>query len=150
MEFKIGDKVRVNNNSVGGYLRNKVGIVREVQECVLGVEFEGFSGHRLNDERLPNSNGWYVPKAAVTLLKKENKPRVLNIKDKAGVMFYVHKIIINEPAVVVFYEDDKGVERKSVAKCHPNDTFNEQRGVEVACAKAIKKAMEKIIRKGGA
>ncbi len=62
----------------------------------------------------------------------------LNIKIK--------EIIFNRPATILFYENLSGERCKVVAKCHPNDYFCKNKGIEIAIRKAFIQEAQKQIK----
>lgn len=68
-------------------------------------------------------------------------------KEASFVLPALHeRVIINDKAVIVFLYDDKGRAVKGVAKCSPQDTFNETKGIKIAYLRAKKKMYERELK----
>lgn len=113
-KFKPGDTVKYTGNAYN-HLRNEIGVVKYV---------------KLNSEG--------APLVAVSY-KNENygyciDPKYLNVI-KSGKQikneFTIRKVIFNNPATIVFWDDDT----KTVVKCGKRDTFDCEKGVAMAIAK---------------
>lgn len=63
-----------------------------------------------------------------------------------GIGMETEKVVIHDKTTILFYRDPitRKLE-KAVAKCHPDDTFDKDIGIQVATMKAIQKAAESYI-----
>ena len=107
-KFKPGYTVKYTGNAYN-HLRNEIGVVKYVKL---------------------NSAG--TPLVAVSY-KNENydcciDPKYLNVIKNE---FTIRKVIFNNPATIVFWNDDT----KTVVKCGKRDTFDCEKGVAMAIAK---------------
>ena len=107
-KFKPGYTVKYTGNAYN-HLRNEIGVVKYVKL---------------------NSAG--TPLVAVSY-KNENydcciDPKYLNVIKNE---FTIRKVIFNNPATIVFLDDDT----KTVVKCGKRDTFDCEKGIAMAIAK---------------
>lgn len=95
----------------------------------------------------------------VKLVEPIMERKVLLLETEAKLEIYVSKVIVQDPAIILFYRPavyDKdsvfvewGNEKKVVAKCNKDegDKFDIEKGVRVAMFKAYKKEIDKHLRK---
>ena len=116
-KFKPGCTVTYIGN-VYNRLRDKIGVVKDVRLCstddiicvIVKYEDEGFT--RYLDPR-------YL--------------KILNSKKHIKPEFSIKKVIFNEPATIVFWEDGT----KTVVKCSKRDTYDYEKGIAMAIAKKV-------------
>lgn len=67
-----------------------------------------------------------------------------------GIGMETEKVIIHDRTTILFYRDPVTHKmEKAVAKCHPDDTFDKDIGIQVATLKAIQKVAESYINQIG-
>ena len=66
--------------------------------------------------------------------------------DNISLNIKIKEIIFNRPATILFYENLSGERCKVVAKCHPNDYFCKNKGIEIAIRKAFIQEAQKQIK----
>ena len=149
MEFKIGDKVRVNaqaviefkeknpNSSYGdadrviGYVGTIVRVTSKVPECY-GIKFEGFNkGHNLSGiiGGFNNKSGWNV----LASLLEHVKSQKANIQEKVIILINSKK-----KEVTCTYFDIYGNKSIAKANCSPSDLFNPLIGAQIALMRLAK------------
>jgi len=158
-KFKAGDRVQIIRNHCSSLLTDLRGLKATVVEVddygLYLVEFDvyigGHDGYPLAKRRVKPGHGWWFIKTAlenIAELVVEKKQEVVEFEKRglAELGLYITRIIYNDPATVLFYEDPiTGEEKKVVAKCHPDDTYDKELGKKVAILKAFHKEIPRII-----
>lgn len=137
MKLKIGD--RVIHKKFGK------GIVKFISKVgMLGVRFDKFNIllHSL-EGNCENCHGFYCHEHELTKIDNAlNNPKECKTYEMPSYVDdkNVDKIIINEPCVIVFANGYKGV-----AKCCPEDIFDEEIGYNIAHQRALIQSLEENI-----
>lgn len=120
-EFKPGYTVKYTG-SVYNRIKNKIGVVKYVTINNVGyarvaVKYEG-----------DNYVHFLPPEDTIVM---DEDVSVINSKKQIKSEFSIKKVIFNNPATIVFWDDDT----KTVVKCGKRDTFDCEKGVAMAIAK---------------
>lgn len=116
-KFKPGDTVMYIGN-IHDCLRGKIGVVKDVRlnsmddDVIVVVKYE--------DE-----------KCIRFFFDKELK--VIDLKKQIKSDFSIKKVIFNEPATIVFWDDGT----KTVVKCSKRDAYDYEKGIAMAVAKKV-------------
>lgn len=158
-KFEAGDRVRIIRSYSIPLPMNAEGLKATVVELDNNdwylVEFDvyvgGHDGGSCAKRRVKPGHGWWFRKAELennAELIVEKKQKVVEVEGRglAELGLYITRIIYNDPATILFYEDPiTGKEKKVVAKCHPDDTYDKELGKKVAILKALHKEIPRII-----
>lgn len=132
LEIEVGDTVRFNNNPTD-YL------VTHISKLGNWLEVVPTSG---------SIQRTVIP----TMLHREEVTTVFPVRrrniqvDNISLNIKIKEIIFNRPATILFYENLSGERCKVVAKCHPNDYFCKNKGIEIAIRKAFIQEAQKQIK----
>lgn len=143
-KLKVGDKVKVKNDLIVGEIYGNITFLNTMDK---------YSGLELTIERISNEGNYalkngkdvlYYSKEMLEKVKEEKKMskcKIYEMPDYVG--NEVKKVIINEPCVIVILNSGE----KGVAKCCPEDVFNEERGYILALERARKeKYLNDVVR----
>lgn len=125
MKFKIGDKVRIRKDLVGGRYYNGVLYIDDMYiDDICEITAVSKTKYYVNA-------GWgYSEEMLEGVENKMNKCKIYEMPNY--VRNEVKKVIINEPCVIVFLISGE----KGVAKCCPEDEFDENIGYSIALHRA--------------
>ena len=140
MEFKIGDKVRVNANVLRQAGLNKsllyeaigyIGTVIKVGGNIIAVDFTGFDkGCNLNGELdFGLRSGLFVQRQYLSHIRSQKA----NIQEKILILINSKK-----KEVTCTYFDMYGNKQIAVANCSPTDLFNPLIGAQIALMRLAK------------
>ena len=148
MEFKIGDKVRVNAKALEEFIKKNpdssnrdayrvigyVGTIVKVTSKasrLYGIKFEGFNkGHNLGGVLgLNDESGWNV----LASLLEHVKSQKANIQEKVIILINNKK-----KEVTCTYFDMYGNKSTAKANCSPTDLFNPLIGAQIALMRLAK------------
>ena len=132
LEIEVGDTVRLKNTPTD-YL------VTTVSELGYWLEVVPTSGPA---QRTVIPKMIYREEVTTVFPVRRNKVHVDNI----SLNIKIKEIIFNRPATILFYENLSGERCKVVAKCHPNDYFCKNKGIEIAIRKAFIQEAQKQIK----
>lgn len=166
VKLEVGQKVKIREGLVGG---NDYGNVyfNESMSRLIGQEFtvesiverESFTGYRLVEQ------SWIFTKemfeeVEVKVIEPKLPIKTLELGQIGKLEIYVEKVIVSDPAVIMFYKTAKynGVTgvfeqwsdvKKIVAKCNKEigDKFDVGKGIDIALLKAFRKEVDKQLRK---
>lgn len=115
-KFKVGDRVRVKQIDLQK-ATGEIGTIAEVNKNDVAIYFDkNVDGWGKSDLNIPKGHGWYVVYEDIELIKEVEQIKVTRIGK----------------ATIVILPDG----RKGVAKCHPDDTYDESVGLMIAYQKA--------------
>lgn len=162
MKYKIGEKVKVCDDLIVDHKYEGLSFV-DTMEKYKGntVTIKRVNGDTYNIEE---DDGKWFWNDAMLEDAEPTKPlmerKVLQLDQIANMEIHVSRVIINDPAVIMFYrtpvvDNASGAfkswsnEKKIVAKCNKEigDEFDIEKGVEVAILKAYRKEIDKLLRK---
>ena len=132
LEIEVGDTVRLKNTPTD-YL------VTTVSELGNWLEVVPTSGPV---QRTVVPKMIYREEVTTVFPVRRNKVHV----DNLSLNIKIKEIIFNRPATILFYENLSGERCKVVAKCHPNDYFCKNKGIEIAIRKAFIQEAQKQIK----
>lgn len=115
-KFKLGCAVTYIGN-IHDCLEGKIGVVKDVR---LGSTGDIFVVVKYEDEK--HARFFHDKELEIISLKKPIKPE-----------FSIKKVIFNEPATIMFWEDGT----KTVVKCSKRDTYDYEKGIAMAVAKKV-------------
>lgn len=73
---------------------------------------------------------WWVPKSKIRLVKKDKSLDNIVVYGEA---LKIKKVIFNDPATIVFWNDDE----KTVVKCQNGEKFDPEKGLALAISKRV-------------
>jgi hypothetical protein len=125
-KYKIGDEVKVKDCEYANKLRvaGKIGFIEKVQ-C------EGFD-YRVKFLNKIESTGYYCDLFGEHELENAVKPKHNNFRKEK---YSTHEVIFNYPATIVILDSGE----KGISKCLPADTYDEEKGYQIALLKAKQK-----------
>jgi hypothetical protein len=123
MKFKIGDKVRVKDDLIGG---------REYDSLWFAPDMERFRGYVMEIEEVRNNNRYVMKGVSYkfndgmveSVESKKSSQNITYITDTLAIT----KIIYNDKATIVFFNDDT----KQVVKLSEHDIYSEYSAVAIA------------------
>lgn len=120
-KFKAGDRVKFTHD----FVFHKDGMLNTITKGATGKvieEYNAFYGDRYYSIKLDGNKDCYAGRVPVSIIKLISRNIAI-------------KHIINDRATIVILPDG----RKGVAKCHPDDEFDEYEGLRIATARAYGK-----------
>jgi hypothetical protein len=162
-KYNVGDKVRLRSDLVvGNKYANNVGEVRthfaQGMAYLVGKEVTINKVSQFGYQVDEGSTYWFTDGMIehVPLLER----KVLPIERFTKMELYVEKVIVQDPATIMFYKvasynpntgafEDWSDTKKIVAKCNKDDgdKYDIGKGVEVAMLKAYRREIDKLLRK---
>lgn len=120
-KFKAGDRVKFTHD----FVFHKDGMLNTITKGATGKvveEYTAFYGDKYYSIKLDGNKDCYAGRVPVSIIKLISRNIAI-------------KHIINDRATIVILPDG----RKGVAKCHPDDKFDEYEGLRIATARAYGK-----------
>ena len=151
--FKVGQKVKI----VGKYLPDAVtgfgeGMKRHFGDEVTIVSIRnGYDGRPYVKVR-ENCFSWdirFLKPVKNTNINYDSMEKLMKFNNKiysALPLLVLTKVIENDKTVICFFETEYG-EVKTISKCHEDDIFSLDKGVEICIHKAIRKIVDKKLKK---
>lgn len=157
-KFTVGQTVKVREDLVVGedygfYFNDSMGELRGQEVTIT----------RISDDRISldgEGAGWAWSEEMLEELAPKNPMRVIELGQSAKLEIYVERVIVNDPATIMFYRTANfdhasgqfaswSDTKKVVAKVNPDagDEFDVGKGVDVALLKAFRKEVDKQLRK---
>jgi hypothetical protein len=143
--FIIGDRVKIKEDLVTSELYNGCGFVFKMKEFKgkeAKVKIVDYMNNSLDYENvrylLDIDNGsysWSSDMLEFVETKKENTWNIFNAKEDRVIPLPNGKIIYSYPAIIYIVKEGNKI-FKGVAKCLPEDEYNEVTGLKIAKAKA--------------
>lgn len=129
--IKVGDKVKIKYDTAGSPFVGKVGTVVSIthwKTYPVIVKFDDVPRNTRVSTR--TSHGANTRHFSYNEIEKVvTETLVLDLK-----------VIVNDNAVITILKDKKGKEqKKAVAKCHPDDTFDMHTGLQIAISRLFDK-----------
>ncbi|TVX86015.1 hypothetical protein [Paenibacillus agilis] len=156
-KFTVGQLVKVREGLKGG---------TDIGDTYFSEQMEQFCGQEFTIEDVCDNNyhlqgqDWTFSEEMLEDAIPLVPSRVLEVGQIHRMEIYVERIILNDPATIMFYKTaiyntTSGVfsewseTKKVVAKANKSigDQFTEQKGVDVVLLKAYRKEIERLLRK---
>lgn len=159
-KFTVGQTVKVRKDLVVGkdygfYFNDSMGELRGEEVTITDINYDR---DRISVDG--DGAGWAWSEEMFEELAPKNPMQVIELGQSAKLEIYVDRVIINDPATILFYRtanfDDASGQfaswsntKKVVAKVNPDagDEFDVGKGVDVALLKAFRKEIDKQLRK---
>ena len=143
MELKKGDKIRVKEltgtDRAIGLEIGAEGVLTEDEEYLTNVYVPAL-GNQIPLYR------YQMEKFEQEEEEVDTRTHFINLAIGVNYMeIKIVKVIYRNPATIVFIENRQGKVTKSIAKCHPNDTYSKAVGHDVAVLKYMQKEIPKLI-----
>ena len=153
VKFEVGDKVTVIEGLVGGEYYDDL-FFNEVMESHTGktyeISSESWAGHyylkEIDSDNDSNIGMWQFNDSMLKPAKEKPKMEVDTTPKDIVTKVLVDKVIYNDPAVIIFYKDLNGNQKKSVAQCKAGDEFDKEKGFQVAYLKLLMKESRRQLR----
>ena len=132
-EFKVGTRVIGKVDASDSIIRGKSGTIIRTKSATTPtyvVEFDEPNPHFHSNQG--NGKQYHCWWANHNDIKSLGNPHVPELE--------IDRVIFSNPATIVFFEDGT----KAVAKCHPDDVYDEHAGIAVAIAKRMGYSMNYI------
>lgn len=157
-KFTVGQAVKVREDLVVGedygyFFNGSMGTLRGQEVTIT----------RIRDNRISvdgDGAGWAWSEEMLEEVNPKLPMRVLELGQSAKLEIYVDRVIVNDPATILFYRtanyDNASGQfaswsdnKKVVAKVNPDagDEFDVGKGIDVALLKAFRKEIDKQLRK---
>jgi hypothetical protein len=162
-KFKVGDKVRIRKDLKEGRYYSEDGkkfdyandrMARLAGEVVTIKSMFSENSYLIEEFDWSWVDGMFEGLASeVEKVKEKPKAEVVDFKGgqwKWQLSLNIQKVIHSEPATILFYNysnDPEGTVRKMVARCLPTDTYDREKGIQVAVFKAMRKLINKQLEK---
>ncbi|MGG4105238.1 hypothetical protein AAXB25_15075 [Paenibacillus lautus] len=157
-KFTVGQTVKVREDLVVGedygyFFNGSMGTLRGKEVTIASI----YDGRITLDGE---GAGWSWSEEMFEELAPKNPMRVIELGQSAKLEIYVDRVIVNDPATILFYRtanyDNASGQfaswsdtKKVVAKVNPDagDQFDVGKGIDVALLKAFRKEIDKQLRK---
>jgi hypothetical protein len=151
-KFTVGQKVRIRYDLKYGEsyaMSDNVSIKDEANEDMVKLAGKVVTIERIGRKIWIKEHGFNWTDNMFVDIQGSKEVEDVLIPETLGV--HVLKVIYAEPATIIFYknncDDKKEVVKKAIAKCKPGDQFSKSAGYRVAVIKALKKELDRQLRK---
>lgn len=136
--FKVGDKVKFKNTGIEGHIVDYAGKMMLIETnqgnyYAFDYQVESLMEQDKSDNGVQVLMEFKQEKLPADVVDLQQYDVTYNGKKELSLV----KVIYNDKATILFYQNKTGAILKSVAKCHPEDKYDKEKGFSVALHKAL-------------